>query len=210
MPSGRVRAYVSNLYQEIYDAACAARRPHLDIRVLLPQEAASGRCETGGIRTDSSLLMPTAVSSSRSSGALSAVGCGWVTRDLAELEPDLQVLLTDEPQEHHFASLNAERVRVGFSALNTISLQEVARRAYKPEYFYAEDVTADIPNFTNVSRILQRERSSNPSTVNASRTVRVGHCLAQSATFSLNVNDPCFGISPSQEREPVIREQSNS
>ena len=42
MPAGVVRAYVSELYQEVYDQACAAQRPDLDVRVLLPPSGASG------------------------------------------------------------------------------------------------------------------------------------------------------------------------
>lgn len=146
MPAGRVRAYVSNLYQEVYDAACAARRPHLDVRVLLPKEAASGGTDTASLSSAPSVFTATGAVDD---GVVGARG-EWITKDGAELEPDLQLLLSDEPQGHHLAALNTLRVRAGLAAVQTVSLEEVAKRAYNPDYFYAEDMAMEIPRFKNV------------------------------------------------------------
>lgn len=48
------------------------------------------------------------------------------------------------------AALNAERIRAGFPGVRVVSLEYEARKAYRPDYFYAEDATAEIPSFTNV------------------------------------------------------------
>lgn len=189
MPAGVVRAYVSELYQDVYDAACAARRPHLDVRVLLPVAAisVSDGCGVRGGSSSSSpsfvhaspapsdaspvygsrstVIAPATASSAAASSAAgvgnsavvadlttSVTNAGWATREAAEMEPDLEVLFSDEPQRSgHQAALNADRIRAGAPPVDVVSLEYVAKRAYNPEYFYAEDVTADIPTFSSVS-----------------------------------------------------------
>lgn len=49
------------------------------------------------------------------------------------------------------AALNARRIKVGFSGVRVISLKSIASKAYREEYFYAEDATSNIPAFINVS-----------------------------------------------------------
>lgn len=97
MPAGRVRAYVSGLYQEVYDAAYAAKRPHLDVRVLLPKEAASGAGTVTRASRASATVIPTATTAPRSVEASVDNGGPWATKYWAELEPDMEVLLSDEP-----------------------------------------------------------------------------------------------------------------
>ncbi|CAN0056558.1 unnamed protein product, partial [Hapterophycus canaliculatus] len=180
MPAGVVRAYVSELYQEVYDAACAACRPDLDVRVLLPPSGASGGAgETNG-PTPAPFTFnhgPPAAPSSRhfpppeseqtpsppppsSPGADSTaegreftVGLvkGWATREVAELEPDLEVLFSDAlPDGERQEAVNAGRRLAGYPALRFCSLEGVAGTAYRAEYFYAENSRADIPTFSSV------------------------------------------------------------
>lgn len=108
MPAGRVRAYVSGLYQEVYDAAYAAKRPHLDVRILLPREAASGgnggggggrRAGVGVAVASPSVVVPAGTGKGDDSGADgTSRGVSWSTKDAATLEPDLEVLLSDKLQ----------------------------------------------------------------------------------------------------------------
>ena len=133
IPAGVVRAYVSRLYQEIYDAAIAADHPHLEFSVLVPPSVNNKRNQ-GQDHGD-----PPRPSS-------------WASRDVAALSPDVEVLLSDDPRcEDLHAKVNAERFRVGLSPLRFVSLESVAERAHNPEYFYAEDVLPETPVFSNVS-----------------------------------------------------------
>lgn len=188
LPPGVVRAYVSEIYQEVYDAACAVRRPYLDVRVLLPTSAvkkSSSNSRTGspsyagnringeGSRSagdgspvnltdqdrDSSRSSAAALRiSSSSSGSSSGLpvtksATGWASREAAELAPDVEVFFSDEVQGdgERKAALNAERTRVGCLPVDVVSLESVAKGAYKAEYFYAENTLAEIPTFSSVS-----------------------------------------------------------
>lgn len=189
MPAGVVRSYISSLYQDVYDAAIAARRPELDVRVLLPLTATIGATRGGGSssastsNTKPSKITPVATpkhavlagggthavlaggggvagtdafhSSSSPSfggggGGDGGGNAGWATLEAAKLEPELEVLFSDEPRGGHKGSLNADRARAGFRPVDVVSLESVATGAYKPDYFYAEDVLAGIPTFANV------------------------------------------------------------
>lgn len=181
MPAGVVRAYVSELYQEVYDAACAVSRPDLDVRVLLPPSGASGAGvgETNGPTpapfTFNPGPPPAAPSSRRSpppdaggyNGRRSCPGAdttaaegreftvdlirGWATREVAELEPDLEVLFSDAlPDGEQQEAVNDGRRLAGYPALRFCSLEGVASTAYRAEYFYAENSRADIPTFSSV------------------------------------------------------------
>lgn len=190
MPAGVVRAYVSQLYQEVYDAACAARRPGLDVRVLLPPSGASGVGVgvAGGIASSSSSSATTTTTTTTTSttitdsspspasydsgggrGAPPPVDLeqekdrheltvdlvqGWATREVAQLEPEVGVIFSDDPRDRdddRLETINAGRRLAGYPELKYFSLESVASRAYKSEYFYAEDVRADIPTFSSVS-----------------------------------------------------------
>ena len=190
VPAGVIRAYVSELYQEVYDAACAASRPDLDVRVLLPSLGASGCAGSAAANGDASAAGSAAAGSAPSpftfnhgppppesygggggSGQPHLEGRdftvnlvnGWATREVAELEPRLEVLFSDEPRgSDRVETINAGRRLAGYPELKFFSLDSVAGRAYKAEYFYAEDVRADIPTFSSVSGaapIRQRSRS---------------------------------------------------
>lgn len=185
VPAGAVRAYVSELYQEVYDAACAARRPDLDVRVLLPPSGASGGVGSAAANGDASAAGSAAAAGSPPSPFTSNHGSrpsgsygggsggggsssgqphlegreptadlvnGWATREVAELEPRLEVLFSDEPRgSDRVETINAGRRLAGHPELKFVSLDSVVNRAYKAEYFYAEDVRADIPTFSSVS-----------------------------------------------------------
>lgn len=147
LPAGVVRAYVSELYQDVYDAACAAHRPDLDVRVLLPQSATTPTTPTGRYSTGRSASSPSAVGADVVNSAV------WATRDAIQLEPDLEVVLSDEPGVNKScqAALNVDRIRSGLPAIVVVSLESVARKAYNTDYFYAEDVLSEIPTFSSVS-----------------------------------------------------------
>lgn len=159
MPPGRVRAFVSHVYQEVYDAACAARRPYLDVLVLLPREAVSnarGHDSLSALVPESS--MTNAAFSDGAPGRDSVTDSqsskrskrSWVTKEDVERDPGLQVILSDVFQDYYAANLNAERIRAGSPRVATFSLKDIASKAYRSDYFYAEDATMDIPTFANV------------------------------------------------------------
>ncbi|CAM9608292.1 unnamed protein product [Ectocarpus fasciculatus] len=171
MPAGVVRAYVSGLYQEVYDAACAADRPGLDVRVLLP---ASGTSGAGPAAAAAAAALPNGdrISSPFTFNPGPAPeGCGdprsnleggreftvdlvrgWATREVALLEPELEVLFSDDPpDEGRRESINADRLLAGYPALRFVGLESVASGAHTAEYFYAEDVLARIPTFSSVA-----------------------------------------------------------
>eukprot|EP00903_Cladosiphon_okamuranus_P006914 g6729.t1 len=173
VPTGAVRAYVSELYQEVYDAACAASRPYLDVRVLLPPSGAGGGVDSAAANGDAAAAGSAAAGSSPSpytfnhgpappgSGGQPHLGGreftvdlvnGWATREVAELEPGLEVLFSDETRgSDRIDMINDGRRLAGYPELKFVSLVSVASRAYKAEYFYAEDVRADIPTFSSVA-----------------------------------------------------------
>lgn len=205
IPAGVVRAYISCLYQDVYDATIAAQRPHLDIRVLLPPTATTAGAAAaagigaaaavvGGSSPASAATTTTTTSNNNNMSPLSnnavvsnpthailggaaavgagdgvvdttsafssifpavagsSGGAGWTTREAAELEPELEVLFSDEPQGGREGILNADRARAGFRPVDVVSLESVAKGAYKPDYFYAENVLAEIPTFAQVRR----------------------------------------------------------
>lgn len=133
IPAGVVRAYVSGLYQEIYDAASAARQPQLDFCILLPP-AINGDGAVDLLHPDSFC---------------------WASREAAELAPDLETLISDDPRgDERCTRLNGERVNLGLSPVVLLSLEAVAEKAHNPGYFYAEDVSANIPTFSSVRGLL--------------------------------------------------------
>ena len=195
VPAGVIRAYVSELYQEVYDAANAAHRPDLDVRILLPEAGAS--CGSGnssgsssrlrasnganhgsnGVSTTTTTTIASIASAPTAAAATAAAGhplwtASWATREAAELEPDLEVLFSDEVCENgkfdgnlnggsdgssgggsnRQSTLNVDRARAGFPPLVVVSLEAVAKRAYTADYFYAENVVAEIPAYSSVSR----------------------------------------------------------
>lgn len=153
MPAGRVRAFVSHLYQEVYDAACAARRPYLDVLVLLPKEAMSnarGRDSVSASVSESSMTNAAVSDAAPGSDNMTDPKRSWVTREEVERHPDLQVILSDVFHDHYATILNAERIRAGSPRVATVSLKDIASKAYRSDYFYAEDATMDIPTFANV------------------------------------------------------------
>ena len=135
MSAGRVRAYVCDLYREAYDAACSAQCPLLDIRIIPPKRKISKQ-------------------STNSSLSTASVGDGnpaaWPDALSIETSPDLEVILSDETLTT-LEKINEERISTGMRAIQFISLEDVASKAYCSEYYYAEDARADIPSFTNVS-----------------------------------------------------------
>ncbi|CAM9365017.1 unnamed protein product, partial [Laminaria digitata] len=219
VPAGVIRAYVSELYQEVYDAANAAHRPDLDVRILLPEAGAScggsgsssrkssGSGSSGGGSSSSSssrfrasngvnnhasngvsttttttTTMASIASASTAAAAATAAAtehplwtAAWATREVAELEPDLEVLFSDEFRENDTtfdsndngggsggggggasgsnrqSTLNVDRARAGFPPLVMVSLEAVAKRAYTADYFYAENVLAEIPAYSSVA-----------------------------------------------------------
>ena len=50
------------------------------------------------------------------------------------------------------STLNFDRSREGAPPLVVVSLEAVAKRAYTADYFYAENVLAEIPAYSSVSR----------------------------------------------------------
>lgn len=166
MPAGVVRAYVSELYQEVYDQACAARRPDLDVRVLLPPAGASGGGVAGGEAGPQASPFtfnpgPPPPAEGYNGAPPGAAGGreftvdlvkGWATREVVELDPALEVLFSDEPRDgDRVETINAGRRLAGYPALQFFSLESVASGAYKAEYFYAENPLASIPTFSSVS-----------------------------------------------------------
>lgn len=205
VPAGVIRAYVSELYQEVYDAANAAHRPDLDVRILLPEAGAScsigsgsgsnskssGSSSISHVRASngvSTTTAPTTALIASAPGAAAATAAAvenppwnaaWATREVAELEPDLEVLFSDEFSENgqcdgggsgdsgrgnggdggansRQSTLNTDRARAGFPPLAVVSLEAVAKRAYTADYFYAENVLAEIPAYSSVSRFSRR------------------------------------------------------
>ncbi|CAM9504258.1 unnamed protein product [Ectocarpus sp. 6 AP-2014] len=169
MPAGVVRAYVSGLYQEVYDAACAADRPDLDVRVLLPATGTSGAGtapaalpDGDGVSLPSPFTFnpgPPPEGGGGGGGPLEGgreftvdLVRGWASREVAVLEPELEVLFSDDPPDDgRRESINTDRQLAGYPALRFVGLESVASGAHTAEYFYAEDVLASIPTFSSVA-----------------------------------------------------------
>ncbi|CAM9395953.1 unnamed protein product [Ectocarpus sp. 12 AP-2014] len=169
MPAGVVRAYVSGLYQEVYDAACAADRPDLDVRVLLPASGTSGAGTApaalpNGDRVSLSSPFtfnpgPPPEGGGGGGGPLEGgreftvdLVRGWASREVAVLEPELEVLFSDDPPDDgRRESINADRLLAGYPALRFVGLESVASGAHTAEYFYAEDILTSIPTFSSVA-----------------------------------------------------------
>ncbi|CAM9611911.1 unnamed protein product [Phaeothamnion confervicola] len=169
--AGAVRQFVSELYRQLWDAACLQNRVLFDVRVLPGPAAAGGGYggETDGGDNGNNIAggeTGSAEAAKNGANGAAAGGGGGSASDVAfdgdnsnarlasaregVLTPKLEVVLSDDSL-FDVASANVRRAAAALPPVALVSLAAESAAAFNPAYHYLEDAAADVPQFRSVA-----------------------------------------------------------